>query len=192
MAMRQPLALGEHFIGYLLSYSALYQRYMVDPLGENFRRFDKVYRRYVSRCYGTGNRYLRQLFELATLGYLSRFGDNKLDEVAVWLFRFAFAPRIINHRMVKEASIPKFLGETQFLEIIFQSHHPEEVLQRLQAYEPTLQDEEDNSLDLGKGVKKVFVDLIQELTQTKGKVINTKQDLKVLYCADTFIRKANP
>jgi len=139
-AMRQPLYNGSHFIDYISEYVDVYEdlfltkrNYLIDERFYEFR--DKLITGH------NGTVFLKELFQLVILAYVSKFGLKNLYEFSLWAFRSVYATRVVNRRTVREDSIEKLVREELFLDKILNSYTHEEVVAQFQQYNYTFNNE---------------------------------------------------
>lgn len=139
-AMRQPLFNGSHFINYLSEYVDIYEDLF---LTKNNYRIDERFYEFRDKLI-TGNNgtvFLKELFQLIVLAYVSKFGLANLYEFSLWAFRSVYATRVINRRTVREDSIEKLIRDELFLDKILNSFTHKEVVQQLKKYSYTFNNE---------------------------------------------------
>lgn len=150
--IRQPLNAGINTIHYLQYFEFLRQRYL-DKNSQPESGFRHFYQGLI--CELEGCDYLKKLYDTCLLLYISQFGDDYLDVVAIKLFRVAYSPRVTNQKAVRETSIPAFIRETPVLDWIGMSYTPEQCCERLDNF--VLDVNRSNLSVTDKGVKKRFV-----------------------------------
>ncbi len=74
-----------------------------------------------------GTIFLKELFEVSILCYVSRFGFYQLFEASLWLFRAIFSLRVSNARNVREDSVFKFVYDNQFIDNILEVLQPKNI-----------------------------------------------------------------
>lgn len=132
-ALRQPLYNGAHFIDYLSEYVDVYETLF---LLENDYRVDKRFYVFKNTLINgaNGTIFLKELFQLVVLAYVSKFGFKNIYEFSLWAFRYVYSIRVKNRRTVKEDSIEKFVREELILDKIFGCFTHQEVVNQLKQY----------------------------------------------------------
>lgn len=161
--LRQPLDAGCNSIRYLQQFQDLLTRYC--PRKSNEQELErsswrKLYHRLVAQS--DASDYLRKLYDSALVLYVSRFGDAGLQEAGLWIFRAVFSLRLSNDKMVKEASVQRFVRETPLLDWIAHSYTHEQLVNRLRNLECAVSVE---NLDNTNGKKRRH---IKAVCQTLG------------------------
>lgn len=132
-ALRQPLYNGSHFIDYLSEYVDVYETLFL--LEKDYRVDERFYSFKNSLINGAnGTVFLKELFQLVVLAYVSKFGFKNIYEFSLWAFRYVYSIRVINRRTVREDSIEKFVREALILDKIFGCFTHEEVVNQLKQY----------------------------------------------------------
>ncbi len=132
-ALRQPLYNGAHFIDYLSEYVDVYEKIFL--LENDYRvdeRFYKFKRTLINGANGTV--FLKELFQLVVVAYVSKFGFKNIYEFSLWAFRCVYSIRVIKRRTVREDSIEKFVREEFILDKIFGCFTHQEVVNQLKQY----------------------------------------------------------
>ncbi|MDR3678895.1 MAG: DUF262 domain-containing protein [Flavipsychrobacter sp.] len=135
LAVRQPLAHGENFVDYISVYCQLYHRlFIADNDHQIDDKYYDFYRAIVAPVDGTA--FLKEFFQVAIMCYCSRYGFNKVQEAAVWIFRYSYAARLINQKTVREDSIPAFIKNKAgyLFDHILHCHTHDELMNRLQSF----------------------------------------------------------
>jgi len=132
-ALRQPLYNGSHFIDFLSEYVDVYETLF---LLENDYRVDKRFFEFKNSLINgaNGTVFLKELFQLVVLAYVSKFGFKNIYEFSLWVFRYVYSIRVINRRTVREDSIEKFVREALILDKIFGCFTHQEVINHLKQY----------------------------------------------------------
>jgi hypothetical protein len=132
-AIRQPLFNGSHFIDYVSDYVDIYEdlflvenNYLIDI------RFYEFRNNLITGNNGTV--FLKELFQLVVITYVSKFGLENIYEFSLWAFRYVYATRVINRRTVREDSIEKFVREEVILDKILNCFTHEDVINKLKKY----------------------------------------------------------
>jgi len=144
-ALRQPLYNGSHFIDYLSEYVDVYEKlFLLDNDYRVDERFYTLRNKLINGANGTV--FLKELFQLVILAYVSKFGFKDIYEFSLWAFRCVYSIRVINRRTVREDSIEKFVREAFILDKIFGCFTHNEVVNQLKKYNYNFNDEncEDN------------------------------------------------
>ena len=132
-ALRQPLYNGAHFIDYLSEYVDLYETLFL--LDNDYRVDERFYTFKNTLINGAnGTVFLKELFQLVVVAYVSKFGLKNIYEFSLWVFRYVYALRVINRRTVREDSIEKFVREQLILDKIFNCFTHNEVVTLLKEY----------------------------------------------------------
>jgi hypothetical protein len=154
-AIRQPLANGENFIEYLQEFCMLYKRLFLrqddGEIQDEYYKFNTAIIKVVD-----GTAFLKEFYEIAVMCYANRFGVSNLLEAAYWIFRYAYSPRVVNQKTVREETIPAFLKGNYLLDIIVYSFTHEELVKKLKSF--TYNTNTDNST--GNTVKRRFIDRV--------------------------------
>lgn len=135
LAVRQPLADGENFVDYISVYCQLYHRlFIADNDHQIADKYYDFYKAIVAPVDGTA--FLKEFFQVAIMCYCSRYGFSKVQEAAVWIFRYSYAARLINQKTVREDSIPAFIKNKAgyLFDHILQCHTHDELMNRLQSF----------------------------------------------------------
>jgi hypothetical protein len=145
-SLRQPIHEGVGFFLYAQKYAALLDDILHRPAAsDEVSRFRAFYRGVV----GSNSHYLRELFNLALLMYVDRFGDRRLLEFARRTELVLGGLRLAKQYIFKEAPL-KYLREADhnLLDVIAGAYRPDEVmaflkdeLARSEGYAPARIDE---------------------------------------------------
>jgi hypothetical protein len=132
--LRQPLDAGPNSIRYLQQFQDLLSRYCPNKLTEQEQAQEsnswrKLYNKLVAQS--DASDHLRKLYDSALVLYLSRFGDAELEEAGLWIFRAVYSLRLSNDKMVKEASVQRFVRDTPVLDWIAHSYTHKQLVCRL-------------------------------------------------------------
>lgn len=130
-AIRQPLVDGENFIDYFEDFYLMYQRLFVNEgdtdIPEDYYSFRKGM---IDNPDGTA--FLQELWQVAMLCYVSKFGVKDIVEAGYWIFRSSYALRVSQGR-VMERSIPKYVKEQHhLLDYILSEFSHETIMRKLQ------------------------------------------------------------
>lgn len=157
--LRQPLNAGRNTIHYLENLNHLLHRYCPDKLIDKTctDAWKTLYVALVARS--EASPFLRKLFDAALLLYISRFGDSKLPEAGLWLFRAIYSLRLSNAKTVKEASVQKLAHDMPILDWIACSYTHNQLVKRLRT---VLYDIQIDNLDRPNSKKRQHVDAVCE------------------------------
>jgi DNA-binding transcriptional ArsR family regulator len=153
--LRQPLDAGCNTVHYLEQFQNLLLRYCPKQLADQEREhciWRKLYVDLVAQSEASDH--LRKLYDAALVSYLSRFGDTGLHEAGLWLFRAVYSLRLANDKMVKEASVQRFVHDTPLLDWIHHSYTHIQLVSRLRKLECKVSSE---NLDLLTGKKRKHI-----------------------------------
>lgn len=154
--MRQPLNAGGNSIHYLETFNHLLHCYCPDTLDEVCTNaWNTLYVALVARS--NASPFLRKLFDAALLLYASRFGDSKLGEAGLWLFRTVYSLRLSNGKAVKETSVQKLARDTPILDWVACSYTHDQLIKRLRAFHYDIQID---NLDRANSKKRQHVDAV--------------------------------
>lgn len=124
--LKQPLANGNNTLDYINDYIHLHD--VLFGTINDYRVPDAFYDFRNSVLHGNkGTLFLKELFEIALIAYVSRFGFYKLFEASLWLYRFIYSLRVTNQRNVREDSVFKFVFDNQFIDNILEVFTTEEL-----------------------------------------------------------------
>lgn len=119
--IRQPLYDGNNFMDYVNEYVELFQ--ILFDKKEDYRVPEAFYDFRKKMLHGNdGTLFLKELFEISLVTYVSRFGFDRLYEVSLWLYRYVYSLRVSFNRNVREDSIFKFVNEKKLIDKILQSY----------------------------------------------------------------------
>jgi hypothetical protein len=158
LAIRQPLANGENFIDYLEQYAELYQRLFKNDadaeIPNEYYNFNKEVIKVVD-----GTAFLKELYEIAMLCYVNKFGVEDILETAYWIFRYTYSLRVSSRKTVRENSIPAFISNNHFIfDIILASFTHEQLISNLTEYKYDFNDENAD----GNTVKSRFISRVND------------------------------
>ena len=132
-SIRQPLFDGENYIDFLTEYVEAYEilflkneDYRIDPRFYTFRK--KLINGH------DGTIFLKELFEVVLLCYVSKFSFKDIFEFSLWAFRYVYSLRVIKRRTVREDTMTSFVKKEIILDKIFNSYTHREVIKILQQY----------------------------------------------------------
>lgn len=188
-SIRQPIHQGVGFFLYAQKYAALLNILLHD---ETIDLEIKAVRQLREDVMLKTSHYLRELFDLAVLMYVDKFGSQGLLKFALWLEHVLGIIRLEKAYIFKQAPL-KFLKEAELnlLDVIAGSYRPEEVLQFLQAEAKKKADSLDNlfahkKIESGKGVQGIYLQAI--LTFYGKKSLESSTD-KTSCISEEFIQE---
>ncbi|NLN80887.1 MAG: DUF262 domain-containing protein [Erysipelotrichia bacterium] len=124
--LKQPLSDGANTLDYINDYIELYNllfqsksHHLIDDRFYDFR--EKLI------IGNNGTIFLKELFEVSIISYVSRFGFYLIFEASLWLFRAIYSLRVSNARNVREDSVFKFVYDNQFIDNILEVFTTEEL-----------------------------------------------------------------
>lgn len=167
--LKQPLANGNNTLDYINDYISLQNLlfgnvndHRIDDGFYDFR--DKV-------LHGeNGTLFLKELFEMAMIAYVSRFGFYQMFEASLWLYRMIYSIRVSMGRNVREDSIFKFVYDQQFIDNILEVYTTAELFNYLKRFSYTLStDYLETSSVKGKHIEtlKSYFDKIENVEEYK-------------------------
>lgn len=130
-AIRQPVADGENFMHYFLSFVQLYKNLFINEKNNSSDYF--IFNAQIID-YIDGTIDLRAMYQVALLCYASRFGLENAQKNYLWIFRFMYAPRVIQEKTVREDSVIKHNKDNKILDNILYLQTEDEVLDFLKLY----------------------------------------------------------
>lgn len=116
---------GEPFFLFTQKYNQNYYQLFKDPSYES-RSFKQLYN-LISDFDNTGIGFLVEAFEAALIFYFDKFGDIRLDEVALWLEHVLFFKRLQKYS-IRYSTVNNHLMAVNPFEIIEQSSLPNHVI----------------------------------------------------------------
>jgi uncharacterized protein with ParB-like and HNH nuclease domain len=124
--LKQPLSNGNNTLDYINDYIHLYE-ILFGKLTDH--RIDDDYYEFRDKVLhgSNGTLFLKELFEIAMIAYVSRFGFYRMFEASLWLYRFIYSLRVTMGRNVREDSVFKFVFDLQFLDNIIEVFTTEEL-----------------------------------------------------------------
>jgi len=158
--IRQPLYEGLHTIKFLTEYADLYRLLFKIKKTSNEPRIDARFFNFRDHLItgANGTIFLKELFEIACLCYVSRLGLSRLFEFSLWAFRYIYSPRISNQRTVKESTVVNFVKDNKILDKILYSFSHEEILYTLSTF--TYDVSPENIVDSKNTVKSRYVEML--------------------------------
>ena len=131
--IKQPLADGNNTLDYVNEYVALYE--LLFSSQEHYQIDDKFYHFRNTLLHGLGGTlFLKELFEISILAYVSRFGFHRLFEASLWLYRAIYSLRVSSDRNVREDSVFRFVYINQFVDNIIEVFTPDELFLFLEKF----------------------------------------------------------
>jgi len=164
--IKQPLSDGNNTLDYINDYIFLYQ--ILFKKNKKDHRIDDGFYEFRDKVLhgSNGTLFLKELFEIAIVAYVSRFGFYKLHEASLWLYRMIYSLRVSKGRNVREDSIFKFAYDYQFIDNILEVYTPEELFTFLKKFKYTF-DIENTEVHQSKGkhieTLKNYFDIIQDI-----------------------------
>ncbi|MBC7553996.1 MAG: DUF262 domain-containing protein [Taibaiella sp.] len=135
-AARQPLSDGSNFIKYMFEYIKIYKDIFV-----NFEHLGIEYSdlqcKIISRVDGLGTVDLKNMYQLLIICYVSRFGEVKITEAALWLFRLIYSNRVTADSRLQESTVVKFNENNKIVDRVFALHSEDELIEWLKKYSYT-------------------------------------------------------
>jgi hypothetical protein len=151
--LKQPLANGNNTLDYINDYINL-QEILFGKINDH--RIDDAFydfRNKVVHGYD-GTLFLKELFEMATIAYVSRFGFHRLFEASLWLYRMIYSLRVKHARNVREDMVFKFVYDNQFIDNILEVFTPDELFLYLKKFTYILNTENlEDTTAKGKHIK---------------------------------------
>ncbi|HLW06869.1 MAG TPA: DUF262 domain-containing protein [Marinilabiliaceae bacterium] len=146
--IKQPLSNGNNTLDYINEYVSLYE--ILFGASKDHRVATEFYdfKKRVVHGYN-GTIFLKELFEIAMVAYVSRFGFYRMFEAAMWLYRAIYSLRVTSNRNVREDSVFKFVYERQFIDNIIEVFTPDELFTFLKKFRYTF-----NTAYIDKGKSK--------------------------------------
>lgn len=138
--LKQPLANGNNTLDYINDYIHL-QEILFGKINDH--RIDDAFYDFRNKVVhgNDGTLFLKELFEMATIAYVSRFGFYRLFEASLWLYRMIYSLRVSHARNVREDSVFKFVYDNQFIDNILEVFTPNELFLYLKKFTYTLNNE---------------------------------------------------
>lgn len=139
-AIRQPLYDGENYVDFLSEFVGLYETLFKKK--ENQRvdaRFYEFRDRLINGREGTV--FLKELYEIALISFVSKFGLQNIFEVSLWLFRYVYSLRVSTRRTVRENTMVNFVKEQRLIDMILASFRYQDVIDYLKGYSYNFNDE---------------------------------------------------
>lgn len=131
--IRQPLYDGNNFMDYIYEYVELFE--ILFSKKDDYRVPEAFYEFQKKLLHGhDGTLFLKELFEITLVTYVSRFGFSRLYEVSLWLYRYVYSLRVSFNRNVREDSIFKFVNEKKLIDKILLSYTVDGLLKSLKSF----------------------------------------------------------
>lgn len=144
--IRQPLSDGRNTLDFITEYVDLYN-VLFNSKHVDHRVDIRFYDFFNEASYGIdGTLFLKELYQITLVTYVSKFGFYKLFETSLWLFRMVYSMRVSYSRNVKEMSIPKFVKEKNFIDNILSCYEAEDLIKYLEKFKYELSTD---NMDLG-------------------------------------------
>lgn len=135
--LKQPLANGNNTLDYINDYISL-QNLLFGNVNDH-RIDDRFYDFRDKVLHGeNGTLFLKELFEMGMIAYVSRFGFYQMFEASLWLYRMIYSIRVSMGRNVREDSIFKFVYDHQFIDNILEVYTTAELFNYLKRFSYTL------------------------------------------------------
>jgi hypothetical protein len=145
---------GEPFFLFTQKYNQIYHQLFKDSSYES-RAFKKLYN-LISDFDNTGIGFLVEAFEAALIFYFDKFGDNRLDEVALWLEHIIFFKRLQMYS-IRYSTVNNHLLAINPFFTIEQSSVPQHVIESfIQVSESLYTQTVVNSFNFEMGVRKSY------------------------------------
>jgi len=146
--IKQPLSNGNNTLDYINEYVSLYEILFGSVIDHRMSNEFIDFRNQV--IHGkNGTIFLKELFEIAMVAYVSRFGFYRMYEASLWLYRAIYSLRVTSNRNVREDSVFKFVYERQFIDNIIEVFTPDELFIFLKKFRYTF-----NTAYIDKGKSK--------------------------------------
>ncbi len=138
--VRQPLYDGNNFMDYATQYFKLHHILFVK---ENHDKVpDEFYTFRHHLIHGTeGTVFLKELFEVVTVTYVSRFGFKRFYEACLWLYRLVFSLRVSTKRNVREDGVFRLVQQQKLIDIILDSFSVDQLITALRKFDYTVNTE---------------------------------------------------
>lgn len=131
--LKQPLANGNNTLDFVNEYIQLHE--VLFGKQPDYRIEDSFYEFRNQVLHGKdGTLFLKELFEIATISYVSRFGFHRLFEASLWLYRMIYSLRVSTGRNVREDSVFKFVYDSQMIDNILEVYTPDELFNFLKKF----------------------------------------------------------
>ena len=121
-----------------------------------------------------GTLFLKELYEITILCYVSKFGLDNLLEASLWIFRYTYSLRISSRKTVRENSVPAFLRDNHFvIDVILSSFNHEQLVSQLKlfSYEFNAENAEGNT------VKARFINRVKSYFNADESIITNYDEL---------------
>jgi hypothetical protein len=132
--LKQPLLNGNNTMDYINEYINLYE-ILFNPKCQNHLIPDEFYNLVSSLIHGhSGTIFLKELFELSIMAYVSRFGFYRIFESSLWIYRFIYHMRVSSSRNVQEKSVFKMIRDNQFIDNILEVYMVDQLINYLKRF----------------------------------------------------------
>lgn len=132
--LKQPLSNGNNTLDYINDYIYLHD-ILFQEKNNDHRIDDNFFEFRTALLHGhNGTIFLKELMQIAIIGYVSRFGFYRLCEASLWLYRMVYSLRVSSSRNVREDSIFKFVFDNQFIDNILEVYTPDELFLYLKKF----------------------------------------------------------
>ena len=136
-AIRQPLSDGNNFMDYLDGYAGLYEQLFITQ--SDYRVDPRFYLFRAAVINGeNGTAFLKDLFELAVIVFVSRFGLKELFGFSLWCFRYIYSLRVVKERTVREDGVYAFARDMKLLDRILNAFSAEGLIEKLRDKDYTI------------------------------------------------------
>ena len=168
--LKQPLANGNNTLDYINDYIHLHEKLFGKSLDHRIQ--DEFYDFKNAVLHGNdGTLFLKELFEISIITYVSRFGFYRLFEASLWLYRAIYSLRVSNKRNVREDGVFKFVYDNQFIDNIIEVFTPDELFLFLKKFSYVFDPENaDANKSKGKHILtlKGYFENIEDIHHYKG------------------------
>lgn len=146
---------GEPFFLFTQKYNKLYYQLFKDSSHYESSLFRQLYN-LISDFDNTGIGFLVEAFEAALIFYFDKFGDNRLDEVALWLEHILFFKRLQMYS-IRYSTVNNHLLDINPFFTIEQSSVPKHVIETfIKASESLYTNTEVNNFNFTNGIRRMY------------------------------------
>ena len=131
--LKQPLSNGNNTLDYISDYIHLYEILFGKAVDHRIEDAFYEFRNKVVHGHN-GTLFLKELYEIAVVAYVSRFGFYRLFEAALWLYRVIYSLRVSTGRNVREDSVFKFVYDYQLIDNILEVYTVDELFHFLKKF----------------------------------------------------------
>ncbi|MDN3689053.1 DUF262 domain-containing protein [Cyclobacterium jeungdonense] len=131
--LKQPLSNGNNTLDYISDYIQLYEILFGEATDHRISDTFFDFRNEVVHGH-SGTLFLKELYEIAIIAYVSRFGFYRLFEAALWLYRVIYSLRVSTGRNVREDSVFKFVYDHQLIDNILEVYTVDELFHFLKKF----------------------------------------------------------